>query len=113
MSRKKELIKKDVSLIRIIDLKLNILEFKECYTFKGNHSVTVDNYNYYCKEDTFYCSGSYALVVNPLFKDDAINMLMKSRFDELIGNIDRLKKGVLLAESKLERFKKEIIKFNS
>jgi len=111
MSEKKEVIKKEVSLIRMIDCKLQIDYFDECYTYRGNHSVTVDGYNYYCKTNTFYCRGDYALVVNQVFKDDAIKMLFKSQFDHKTANIERLKISVEMAELKLNNIKEEMIKY--
>lgn len=111
MRVKKELINKNVTLIRFVDDKLCIDEFNECFTFKGNYSLNINGYNYYCKSETFYCRGDYALVINNVFIDDAVKMIFKSNLNHRESNLKRLNISVVMAECKLEVLKKEMIKY--
>ena len=121
MSKKAEVIKKDVILITTSqtltflkneefdcskepNISVDVEYFDECRFFKGTHSIKKDYWTYYCKNDDYYCCLNYCLIIDVSKKQEALESFFK-------GIIDKYKFDILSHEQSIVKLEKGITKF--
>jgi len=117
MSKKAEIIKKDVMLITkkeinhfnkkvgiINEVSLNIEEFKECRLFRGTHSIKKEPWTYYCKNEGYYSCFMYCFIIDLTQKEKALE-------DFFNCQENKYKKDIEVAEINIERLRAKI-KYN-
>lgn len=122
MSKKAEIIKKEVILItkkQIVsflknekfntskepNITLDIEYFDECRFFKGTHSIKKEDWTYYCKNKEYYCCFSYCLIIDVSQKEKALEDFFK-------GITNNYESDISTHEESIKKLKKGIEQFN-
>ncbi|PXX26271.1 hypothetical protein C7967_11532 [Thalassospira sp. 11-3] len=102
MSKKAELIKKDVVLIIFKDDKIKIRHFNECRFFRGTHSIIIDNWTYYCKNESYYAALNYCFIIDKNKKKQALDETFNLRKNKFESDLLVLKKNIESINQKIE-----------
>ncbi len=95
MSKKRELIDKEVILITQTNGVLYKRLYNQCYKFNDTYSISLDGWNYYCKNDGYYATFAYTLILDKDLENEATHLMISLMNRYYDSEIKDYKDGIL------------------